>query len=280
MKNNFGADIEHTLLSGVDTVKRGYSSLIKNCGKLIAALTAVIVVLVTFTEIGFYDIGASELTANVLLVLFASYVIYFSLEDAGEALGRESEEYRTAAARLASLCDSITAEMVASLRSFVEEYVTNELRHRREKLLSVNGKTLSDYEAYISGAEVSKKDARLYRRVKRLAAIKLGAGTLLSTKKGFSTEIKNPRGPKLIGLCVRLIPTTVCTLFTASVMLGVKDGLGTTEIIEGLVRLCPLPVVALRGYSQGYTYVSEREVEWIKTKSRLLEAFLRTQCKE
>ena len=84
-----GKGIEHGLLLPDTLMRRGYSALIKNCGKLIAALTAVIVVLVTFTEIGFFHLGAKEMTANVLLLLVASYIIYFSLEDAGEALGRE-----------------------------------------------------------------------------------------------------------------------------------------------------------------------------------------------
>ena len=146
MKNNPDTDFEHALLSGVDTVKRGYSALIKNCGKMVAALTALIVILVTFTEIGFYEIGAKELTANLLLILVASYVIYFSLEDAGEALGRESKEYIAVAERLTLLCDGVKAEMIGDLRKFIEKYVNEELRHRKEALLSLNGKTLSDYE--------------------------------------------------------------------------------------------------------------------------------------
>ena len=279
MRDNSTVDIEHTLLSGVDGIRRGYSAVIKNCGKLVAALAAVTVILVTFTEVGFYDVGTRELTANALLLLVASYVIYFSLEDAGEALGRESEEYVTAQKRLSQLCESVKAEMIGELRIFVEGYVKSELRQRREALLSLNGKTFAEYEEYVNGSSVSRRDRRIFRRVKRLKAIKLGAGTLLSAGRGFSAEMKNPRGPKLIGLCVRLIPTTVCTVFTASIMLGVKDGLGMTEIIEGIVQLCPLPIVALRGYSQGYTYVTEKEVEWTLARARLLEAFLRTQSK-
>ena len=279
MKDDLGIDIDHPLLSGSDRIKAGYSSLIKNCGKLIAGLTATIVVLATFTEIGFYDIGVRELTANVLLILVASYVIYFSLEDAGEVLARESDEYRSVYEKLTTLSDKITAEMIPRLRIFIDEYVSEELRHRREALLSIGGKTFVDYEVYLSGERVSGRDKRLYRRVSRLSEIKLGVGTLLSTRRELVAEIKNPRGSKLIGLCVRLIPTTICTIFTASVMLGVKDGLCATEIIEGLVRLCPLPIVALRGYSQGYDFVKGKEVDWMKGKSRLIEAFLRTECK-
>lgn len=276
MKDNSGIDLEHSLLSGVDSVRRGYSALIKNCGKVIAALTAVTVVLVTFTEVGFYGIGAKELSANLVLVLVASYVIYFSLEDAGEALGRESEEYKKAEERLTSLCNRVTAEMIPQLREFLNDYVTAELIHRRECFLSLHGKTVADYEGYLTHGATTKKDGRIFKRAKCLCAIKLEAGTLLSRSHGSFSEIKNPRGSKLIGLCVRLIPTTVCTFLTASVMLGVKDGLGVAEVIEGLVRLCPLPVVALRGYSQGYSYVTEKEVEWMNTKCRLLDAFMRT----
>ena len=129
MMDKDGLDIEHSLIYGTDTVKRGYSALVKNCGKLIAGLTAVIVVLVTFTEIGFYDIGAKELTANLLFILVASYVIYFTLEDAGEALGRESEEYRLSLAKYRETKGKIDADSVVELRDFCARYAKEELEY-------------------------------------------------------------------------------------------------------------------------------------------------------
>ena len=271
--------IEHGLLLPDALMRRGYSAIIKNCGKLIAALTAVIVVLVTFTDIGFFHLGAKELTANVILLLVASYIIYFSLEDAGEALGREDAEYRELRTRLTALTERVEGGMIAELRRFITDYLAAELDGRREAMLSLGGYTKEEYMAYLNGGECDKRAGKLFARVSRQKPIKLGIGTLLAEKSRGTVEIKNPRGPKLIGLCVRLIPTTVCTIFTASVVLGLKDGLGAGEIIEGLVRLCPLPIVALRGYSQGYTYVTEAEVSWIKTKCRLLEAFFKERCK-
>ena len=277
MKDEKG--IEHGLLLPDALMRRGYSAIIKNCGKLIAALTAVIVVLVTFTDIGFFHLGAKELTANVILLLVASYIIYFSLEDAGEALGREDAEYRELRTRLTALTERVEGGMIAELRRFITDYLAAELDGRREAMLSLGGYTKEEYMAYLNGGECDKRAGKLFARVSRQKPIKLGIGTLLAEKSRGTVEIKNPRGPKLIGLCVRLIPTTVCTIFTASVVLGLKDGLGAGEIIEGLVRLCPLPIVALRGYSQGYTYVTEAEVSWIKTKCRLLEAFFKERCK-
>ena len=274
-----GKGIEHGLLLPDEVMRRGYSAIIKNCGKLIAALTAVIVVLVTFTDIGFFHLGAKELTANVILLLVASYIIYFSLEDAGEALGREDKEYREASERLAALTERVEGDMIGDLRRFLTGYLAKELDGRREGMLSLGGYTKEEYGAYLDGGICDKRARRLFAKVSRQKPIRLGVGTLLAEKARHVTEIKNPRGPKLIGLCVRLIPTTVCTVFTASVVLGLKDGLGAAEIIEGLVRLCPLPIVALRGYSQGYTYVTEAETAWIKTRCRLLEAFFKEQCK-
>lgn len=279
------------LASGSGLVRRGYSALLKNCGKLIAALAAVIVLLVTFTEVGFYEIGATELTANVILLLVASYVIYFSLEDAGERLGRETDEYREARRRHEAVAARVDSEMMPALRGYVEEYRAGELAGRRAAILMEAGLCEADLaeEGYRSESKESnprdKKTAGRRSRAARAAIrraraqrpIDVSAGILLSGGSRRGRELHNPERTKFPALLLRLIPTTVCTLFTASVMLSVKDGLGASEIIEGLVRLCPLPVVALRGYSAGYLYTSEEECEWMRAKTRLLESFLRTQ---
>ena len=278
MKNDRLSLDDARLLSATDgIVKRGYSAIVKNCGKLIAALTAVTVLLVTFTEVGFYDIGTTELTANVLLLLIASYVIYFSLEDAGESLGRESDEYREAAAHLKLSCERVEGGMMVDLRRFVEEYKARELLHRRESLLLSEGLSLADLEAYAEGAEAPGRKGRALKKAARLRPIRLSAGDLLTGVVRHGQEIRNPERTRIPSLAARLIPTTVCTLFTASVMLGVKDGLGAAEVIEALLRLCPLPIVALRGYSAGYSYATEQECEWIRAKCRLLDAYLKTQ---
>ena len=344
--------LEASLLSGGSSLmRRGYSALLKNCGKLIAALTALIVLLVTFTEVGFYEIGATELTANVILLLVASYVIYFSLEDAGERLGRETEEYREARRRHEAVAARVDSEMMPALRGYVEEYRAGELAGRRAAILMGAGLCEADLaedgdrgsasktRAYANGIyasatghnagaaghnadaaghnagaaghsavtsgdrEYGKDDPQsngsqrsnesprgkcgagrrsraaraAIRRAMAQRPIDVSAGILLSGGSRRGRELHNPERTKFPALLLRLIPTTICTLFTASVMLSVKDGLGASEIIEGLVRLCPLPVVALRGYSAGYLYASEEECEWMRAKTRLLESFLRTQ---
>ena len=280
MRSEGDKGFERSLLISGEVMRTGYSALVKNCGKIIAALTALIVLLVTFTEVGFYEIGAKELTANVVLVLVASYIIYFSLEDAGEALGRESEEYQSTLAKLTSLIDRIDVTSLGALRQYLADYTAAELAHRRESLLAAEGIPPEE----LKRDDLSCLDRRtrgVIKGAKKLRPIRLGVGSLISVRGRAQApeEIKSPEGKRLITLILRLIPTTVCTLFTASVMLGIKDGLGAAEIIESLVRLCPLPIVALRGYSAGYTYAAEAECEWMRVRCRIIEAFLKSEDK-
>jgi hypothetical protein len=62
-----------------------------------------------------------------------------------------------------------------------------------------------------------------------------------------------------------------------AVILTAKDGLGTAEIIEGILKLSTLPVAAMRGYAAGYEFIRERLVRWIEMKTRLINAFLASQ---
>ena len=63
-------------------------------------------------------------------------------------------------------------------------------------------------------------------------------------------------------------------LFTVSIMISTKDNLTAAGIIEALLKLSTLPVIGLRGYVQGYEYVTVSEIGWLDVKSRLLDAFL------
>ena len=63
-------------------------------------------------------------------------------------------------------------------------------------------------------------------------------------------------------------------IFTVSVMISLKDNMSAASVIEALIKLSTLPIIGLKGYSAGYEYVTESEIEWIETKTRLLDSFL------
>ena len=84
------------IFSSGSIVKRGYSYALANVGKTVAIITSIAVLLVTFGEVGFIDFGSRGATAAILVMVAASYIIYFSLHDAGEGAGRDTDVYRSA----------------------------------------------------------------------------------------------------------------------------------------------------------------------------------------
>ena len=72
-------DKEHNellLLEGA--VKGGFSSLITNAGKVVAGITLLVAVLVTFTDVAFSDIRSESFTTTFIIMLISAYLMYFS----------------------------------------------------------------------------------------------------------------------------------------------------------------------------------------------------------
>lgn len=271
MKNSF----ETALLESGSVIKRGYSALLQNFGKAVAILTALIAVLVTFTEVGFYEFGKESFTANLITMLICSYVMYFSLEDAGERLGKESEEYKSVEAAWREKCRQVGGEDIGRLRDFLKEYKISELKFRREGFLIAQGYSTEEYTKYLATGDADKKARRVFKRAEKMKPVDLTPKTLLANdRRGGNGELTNPEKGKIPKLLIRLVPSTFCMIFTVSVMLSAKDGLTAPAVIEGIVKLLTLPIIGLRGYSSGYAYAKGSLLSWVETKSRLLGAFL------
>jgi hypothetical protein len=80
-------------------------------------------------------------------------------------------------------------------------------------------------------------------------------------------------------LGLKILPSTVCMFFTASVVLTAKE-LSLVSVMEGIIKLSALPIVGFRGYINGYNYKKDREAAWIKTKIKLLRGFILADDKE
>ena len=272
MKDGFDIGI----VSSGAMMKKGYSFLIANVGKTVALITLIITALVSFTEISFSGFESESFSSTLVMMLISSYVMYFSLEDAGEKLGRESDEYKAASEKYTELQGRIKGCDIALLRKFCLDYRNAELEYRRSNLLFSLGYSKEEYEDYLKGTPISKKAKRELGRVKRIKRAELDAASLLSVEGKRSDELTNPEKGRVLSMIIKLIPSTVCTLFTISVMISVKDNLTAAGVIEALLKLSTLPVIGLKGYSGGYEYVTGSEIAWINTKCRLLDAFLKS----
>ena len=90
---------EENILASGEIMKKSQSFIIANMSKTVAIITLIIATVVSFAEVGFSDLSAERFTSTLITMLLASYIIYFSLEDAGEALGRDTNDYKKALER-------------------------------------------------------------------------------------------------------------------------------------------------------------------------------------
>ena len=266
--------LEIGLIEGENLLKKSGIMLINNIGKTIAFITLFVAALVTFTDVAFADFKAESFATSAIMLILASYLMYFSLEDAGERLGEESEEYKSALKSYEEEREKIKGEDIEGLREFCLSYSKEELSYRQRAYVTSHALSLSEFEKYLKGEKCDKRSEKIFRRAARLRAIPLSPKTLLTKERESQrSELINPEKTKLIHLILKLIPTTVCMTVTVSVMLSAKDGLDAAGIIEGILKLSTLPIVGFRGYASGFSYVRKCYIPWIETKRRLLEDY-------
>ena len=258
-------------------VKKGYSVLIANLGKAVALITLLVTALVSFTEVSFLDFGSTDFTSTLIMMLIASYVMYFSLEDAGQKLGRENEAYKESASKYEEQRARVSGDDIADLRHFCIDYINAEYEYRKSNLLFSLGYTPKEYEECLGSKANDRKTRKMLTRIRKMKRAELDAASLLDAKGRMKSELESPEHYRLIRSLLKLLPSTVCMIFTVSVMISLKENLTVAGVIEVLLKLCTLPVIGLRGYAAGYEYAIENERSWIDIKSRLLTSFLNSR---
>ena len=102
-------DFDTEIIGISERIKGGYSYLISNFSKIVAVVTAAAATMLVFTDITFLGINSRELTTSLALILVSSYLMYFSLEEAGEKLYEESEDFKNLMAEYFIELDPICA---------------------------------------------------------------------------------------------------------------------------------------------------------------------------
>ena len=250
-------------------------TFVENSGKIIAAITLIVSALVTFTNVSFSAAFTESFTCQMLIMLLSSYLMYFSMEEAGERGGEATELYREAQRRYDERRSEVSASEIPRLRAFLKRYSEEDRKYRQQLLLLRFGLSEEDYERYKRGEAQTKRERRALRRVDRVRPVRLLPHTLLDgERRDGRSELSSPEGNKLLCMLLRLIPTTVCTVFTVSIMLTAKDELTASVIVEGILKICALPIIGFKGYSAGYKYTRGSKRAYLDTKSRIIEEFI------
>ena len=269
---------EDGLLDSADLIKKAGKTILSNMGKIIALLVFALMLAVTFTNVSFLGFFTESFASSLLLLITSSYIIYFSLEDAGEKHGEDTEEYKKANERYCELRERISGSDVDLLREYCIEYTKKDLEYRRKNLLLSRGLSESDLKNYENGLPTDKRSAKLFKKHSRLKPAILTPKVLLSREKvSRRSELENPEKFKIPILLLKLIPSTVCMTVTLSVMLSAKEGLTPTDILNGILKLSALPLMGFKGYSAGYSYVKHNVSLFLETKANILDGFLKEQ---
>ena len=270
-------DMEDKIFDSGEIIKRAGQSAISNMSKIIAFIAAAVMTAVTFTDITFTGLFTESFYGSIILLLITSYIIYFSLEDAGERSGAETEEYKAAHEKYVSARDAIKGDDIDALRRFCEEYSMKECEGRRRSILIGAGLSPDLLERFRRGAErFDKRTERILKRAERIRREPLTPKTLLSRYAVWTrSELENPEKKKIPILVLKLIPSTICMTITVSVMLSAKDGLTPSDILGGILKLSALPLVGFKGFSAGYSYSKHKCALWLETKANILEAFIK-----
>jgi hypothetical protein len=272
-KNN-GFSLE-SLLDTDAALRRAAISAINNMGKIIALFVSLLTVAVTFTDVSFGAVLSESFASSLLLLLCSSYIIYFSLEDAGERCGEDSDEYTAAKKRYSEACQTLGADKNEAFRIYLTEYCRREYEARRSDAIFSLGISEEDIDKYKRGDTLDRRTARRVRSVERIKPIVLNPRAVVSYGKlSRRSELESPEGRKLISLILRLIPSTVCMTVTVSVALSAKDGLTPADVLEGILKLSALPMIGFKGYSAGYVYSKHTAAAWLETKARIIEGFI------
>ena len=273
MKDKF----EISLLESGEIMNRGAMMLVNNVGRIVAAITLIISALVLFTDIRLADFGTESFSSTLAVMLISSFMMYFSMNEAGENAGERCEEYKSALGVYEELVKKVGGDKISALRKFCKSYSVDELRYRRESFLIKYGYGTDEYEAFKQGEKQTGRARRVFHRADKFRAIPLSPKTLLSAELSKDrSELSNPEKFRFLSMILKLLPTTVCMTVTVSVILTTKDNLSLAVILDGLFKLSSLLLIGFKGYVSGYNYKKQRITLWLETKARLLDAFLKS----
>ena len=263
------------LLDTADTLKHGKKHLIAHVGRVIAVLTVILAVILTFAEVTIISDFTRRLTSEIIVLTVAAVLMYFAMQTEGELAGQQNEEYQKQKSAARTAAEGIRADRIDGLSEYVERYVRSELEARRRNLLYAYGYSEVQYTAYLTSHEgVARRARRIFRRVERMRPIRLSVNMLLGDTQRHEPTFTLPTTRRRLLTLGRLLPSLLGMLVTVSVIIEWHEPFTLSVLMEGAVKLCALLSVGLKGYLDGHEYVVGPLCSHLAQKSRLLNAFL------
>lgn len=250
-------------------------------GIWVGVLTVLLVSAVFFCEMHLTAAPIEQTAMTAAITVFACFVMYTSMLDAGRQRGLTEEKYLALSERYETARDRVRELPGAGLETFCTAYVTEELVRSRRRLLFSAGESEEDFLRYRNGS-MSREEyrTRTFRRRRALRAadrmkpLRLHAAMLLTARSGERRGLPlNTAGARVRRGLKALVPTVFGSLVTVAVTLEGQT-LTLPLVIAGLLRIFTIIWTGVRGYTAGGASVTEEESTVLETKTTILGLYL------
>lgn len=263
-----------SLIDGSALLEQGKRYVGVHVGRAIAALTLVLAAILTYAEVTVISDLTQRVVSEIVVLGVAAVLMYLAMQTEGEALGRQGERHQSLERAYREATAKIRGNRVLALSDYLDRYIADDLSRRRVRLLGAEGIDLSCYERYrIEGCD-DRARRSILRRADRLRPIRMTARELLAGTEERVDALSSPLRRRGLVTLARLLPSLLSMLVTVSVIIEWRDPITLSTLAEGTVKLCALLSVGLKGYLDGYRYVTVSEAAHLGARLRILDAFL------
>lgn len=256
-------------------------------GIWVGVLTVLFVSALFFCEMHLTAAPVEQTAMTAAVTVFACFVMYTSMFDAGRQRGLTEEKFLSLTERYEALRDRVREQSGEGIEAFCTAYVAEELARSRRRLLFAAGESEEAFFRYREGAmpreEYRARNGcrrRALRAAARMKPLRLHAAMLLTAGSGERRGLTLHTGGARLRRGLRaLLPTVFGSLVTVAVTLEGQT-LTLPVVIAGLFRIFTLIWTGVRGYAAGGASVTAEESTVTETKTTLLAMYLADTAKQ
>ena len=262
--------------------KSNLKSVLSHLGVLSATVTLLAVSALFFTDISLFFQASLEFSLHFLLLLFASYVMYFSLSETGAEQAKKEKEYELVLQRTNKNRLRFREEgTMASLSAFCDSVSERETQNKRKALLSAFCLTEEDLGAYGPSnppAALSSLQKRGLRKVARRRAVRIAPPMLLFTREGggYTAPLANaPAVSKIRRFLPYLFASAFTAFFSVSVICQIIFEPSPAFLLGYFCKIFTLVFNGIKGYRAGYCNISKDTVSYLSEQNDLLDEYFK-----
>ena len=258
--------------------------MLKNFSVILAAFAMVVLIALVFADVSFEATFSLQWAVKLGFYLILMYVLFFSMQSTGIQDGRVQDGYVSARSKYNTIRETIRSDSeLESLQDFCDEYIVNELRAARTKVLRAASIPYSMFaEKWLENddplpTDISRKKRLAIRLAQRLKPITLTPDMLLSCgslKIGRAPLGATPAAMLARRTLVKMLPRTAMTFLVVDLGVNVITNPSWETLITGLMMCFVGCMCAYEGYESGFRNVVDDACRYIDRQTNILSQYV------